>query len=398
MAIQWIDDPQLAWESKRIFVRVDWNVPLDERGTIVDDSRIQAVIPTLRFLMEQGAKLVVASHLGRPNGKPRPGLSMEKPAERLQALLNQDVVVAQDCVGDGLRRLSNEIPKGGILVIENLRFHSGEEKNDSVFAKQLAVLADAYVNDAFGVCHRAHASVAALPALMPTCAGGFLIRQELESLKRLRVQPAHPYVVILGGNKVADKLLLVKNLIERVDRILIGGAMAYTFLKAKGENVGQSPVEMEQLVSVRSILLRAEQRGVAVVLPVDHVVATSLERNAPTRVVAANGFLPNEIGLDIGPQTQALFTSLIANQGTLFWNGPLGMFSQEAYTKGTKAVLQKVCESQAYRVVGGGDSALALHQLGLADRVSYVSTGGGASLAFVEGRHLPGLSGIGYDG
>lgn len=397
MAIRWIDDIGDSLAGKRVLCRVDFNVPLTDEGQVADDERIRAALPTLRWLTERGARVLVASHLGRPKGKPKEGLSLEPAAERLQALLERDVIFSDDCVGDGVKKLSLEMPQGGILVLENLRFHAGEEKNDEGFARQLADNADVYVDDAFGAAHRAHASVDALTRFVPQCFGGMLLRKEVEALSSLLRGPRRPYVAILGGAKVSDKLGVLSKLMERVDKLLIGGAMAYTFLKAQGHDIGASRYEEDRLAIAASVLANAEKRGVELILPSDHVVATAFDAAAPSRVVETGAFAPGEMGLDIGPVSRAAFAAALEGAGTVFWNGPMGVFEWSAFSSGTMAVMQAVAQSPAFTVVGGGDSVAALNQGGMHERISHVSTGGGASLEFLEGRALPGLMALGYE-
>ncbi len=398
MAIGWVDDAALEWEGKRVFCRVDFNVPLTENGRILDDSRIVAALPTIRFLREKGAKIVLASHLGRPKGKPRPQMSLEPVAVRLHELIDQDIVFAEDCVGDGVRRLSMELPAGGILMLENLRFYSGEEKNDDSFARLLAQTADAYVDDAFGAAHRAHASIVGVPEHLRQHAGGMLLRQEVEALDRLRKNPKRPYVAILGGAKVSDKISLMVQLLQRVDKIIVGGAMANTFLKAKGENIGASRFEEDKLATAHNILQKAHTAGVEILLPIDHVVTTEFAASAQGRVAESNQIGESEMSLDIGPKTRTLFCGALPNDGTIFWNGPMGVFEWANFCAGTNAVAEAVAGSHAFTVAGGGDTIAALNGLKLLSHISHVSTGGGASLDFLQGAKLPGLAVLGYEG
>lgn len=396
MTIRWIDDPELDVEGKRVLLRVDFNVPLAPDGSVADDERIRAALPTIQLLLDKGAKVMVASHLGRPKGKPKEGLSLEPVAVALQKLLSRDVIFSDDCVGDGVKKLVTQLAPGGVVVLENLRFHAGEEKNDEGFARQLAELVDVYVNDAFGAAHRAHASVDAVVRLVPEARGGLLLRKEVEALSTLLRQPARPYVAILGGAKVSDKLGVLSKLMERVDKLLIGGAMAYTFLKAKGLNIGASRFEEDRLQIAASILANAEKRGVELLLPEDHVVAKAFAADADNRVVSVDGFDADEMGLDIGPATQASYAAALDGAGTIFWNGPMGVFEWEAFSEGTLSVMRAVAGSAAFTVVGGGDSVAALNQGGMHSQISHVSTGGGASLEFLEGRALPGLAALGH--
>lgn len=397
MSIRWIDEPGLDVEGKCVLCRVDFNVPFAPDGSVADDERIRAALPTIQFLLDKGAKLLVASHLGRPKGKPKDGLSLEPVAVALQKLLSRDVIFSDDCVGDGVKKLVGQMEPGGIVVLENLRFHAGEEKNDEGFARQLAEFVDVYVNDAFGAAHRAHSSVDAVARMVPEACGGLLLRKEVEALSNLLQQPARPYVAILGGAKVSDKLGVLSKLMERVDKLLIGGAMAYTFLKAKGLNIGASRFEEDRLQIAASILANAEKRGVELLLPEDHVVASAFDADAANRVVDIDGFAAEEMGLDIGPATRANYAAALEGAGTIFWNGPMGVFEWSAFSEGTLSVMRSVAGSAAYTVVGGGDSVAALNQGGMHSQISHVSTGGGASLEFLEGRALPGLVALGYN-
>ena len=397
MSIRWIDEPGLEVEGKRVLCRVDFNVPLAPDGSVADDERIRAALPTIQLLLDKGAKVMVASHLGRPKGKPKEGLSLEPVAVALQKLLSRDVIFSDDCVGDGVKKLVGQMDPGGIVVLENLRFHAGEEKNDEGFARQLAEFVDVYVNDAFGAAHRAHSSVDAVVRLVPEACGGLLLRKEVEALSNLLQQPARPYVAILGGAKVSDKLGVLSKLMDRVDKLLIGGAMAYTFLKAKGLNIGASRFEEDRLQIASSVLANAEKRGVELLLPEDHIVASEFAADATNRVVGVDGFEAEEMGLDIGPATQTAYAAALEGAGTIFWNGPMGVFEWSAFSEGTLSVMRSVAASNAYTVVGGGDSVAALNQGGMHNQISHVSTGGGASLEFLEGRALPGLVALGYN-
>jgi phosphoglycerate kinase len=397
MAVTWVDDPACDVEGKRVFMRVDFNVPLED-GNVADDERIRAALPTIKLLREKGARLMLASHLGRPKGKARPELSLEPAAARLQELLGGEIIFADDCVGDGVRRLSQDLRPGGVMVLENLRFHAGEEKNEDGFARQLADNADVWVNDAFGAAHRAHASTAGMAAHVDARFGGLLMRREVEALSALLRGPARPFVAVLGGAKVSDKVQVLGKLLEKVDRMIIGGAMAYTFLKAKGEEIGSSRCEDDRLQLVKSVIEKAEQRGVLLMLPTDHVAARAFEDNAEHRVIGPGEFEPDEMGLDIGPTTRLEFAGAIGDAGTIFWNGPMGVFEWDAFAAGTMAVMEAVAGAKkAFSVVGGGDSVAAVNAGGAHDRMSHVSTGGGASLELIEGKRLPGLVALGYE-
>jgi phosphoglycerate kinase len=379
--------------GKRVFLRVDFNVPL-EGGAIADDTRVRASLPTLRLLVERDARVIVASHLGRPKGKANSAFSLAPVAARLRELLGRPVAMADDCVGDAAGSRARDLAPGGVLLLENLRFHPGEETNDDGFARQLAGLAELYVDDAFGAAHRAHASVAAITRHLRPAAAGLLMHQELLALGRLRDQPDKPYVALLGGAKVSDKIVLVERLIDRADIILIGGAMAYTFLKAAGVPVGGSRVEADRVEAAGAILERARASAVRLLLPVDHVVAATAAAGAASRCTPDASIPEGMVGLDIGPKTRAAFAAEIARARTLFWNGPLGLFETAPYDEGTLAAATAIASSEAFSVVGGGDSVAAVTRLGLADRFSHVSTGGGASLEFLSGLDLPGVAAL----
>ena len=391
MALRTLDALQLA--GKRVFIRVDFNVPLDEHGKVSDDQRIRAALPTIRRAVEQKAKVILASHLGRPKGKPedRKKLSLLPVAERLQELLDQDVIFADDCVGDGVKKLVRELKDGQVLLLENLRFHPEEEANDEGFAKELASLADVWVNDAFGTAHRAHASTAGMARFVKEKAAGFLIQREVEFLGRALARPEKPFVAILGGAKVSDKIKVLENLLGKADALCIGGAMAYTFLKAQGVPVGKSKVEADKLDLARSLLEKAKARGVDFLLPVDHVCAKEAQESAAKVVVGERAIPDDLIGLDIGPKTLDRYRQKVLAAKTVFWNGPMGLFEQKPWAEGTFGVARAMAESAAVTVVGGGDSAAAVEEAGLVAKMTHVSTGGGASLEFVEGRELPGI-------
>jgi phosphoglycerate kinase len=388
--------------GKRVFVRADLNVPLDGT-TITDDGRIRAVLPTIARLAEAGARVIVASHLGRPKGAPDPAFSLAPAAARLGELLGTDVAFAADTVGDSAKAVVAGLADGQVAVIENLRFNPGETAKDDAergaFADQLAGLADLYVGDGFGAVHRKHASVFDLPARLPHAAGG-LIATEVGVLKKLTEDVKRPYAVVLGGAKVSDKLGVIDHLLEKADRILIGGGMAFTFLKAQGHEVGSSLLQEDQIPAVRGYLKRAEERGVEFVLPVDFLVAEQfpdLKTKAPTHpeTVAADAMPAGKMGLDNGPETCALYASKLADAATVFWNGPMGVFEHPEYAEGTRAVAQALLDSSAFTVVGGGDSAAAVRILGFDENAfGHISTGGGASLEYLEGKTLPGLAAL----
>ncbi len=387
MAVRTLDELDL--NEKRVFVRVDFNVPVKD-GKVTDDQRIRAALPTIERAIQSKAKVILASHLGRPKGKRNPDYSLEPAGQRLSELLNQDVALADDCVGDGVRKMVQDLPVGKVMLLENLRFHPGEEANDSAFAKELASLADVWVMDAFGTAHRAHASTAGMAKYVRERAAGFLVRAELDYLGSALDDPKQPFVVILGGAKVSDKIKVIDTLFTRCRTLLIGGAMAYTFLAAKGTSVGASRVEKDAVERAERILGRAAERGVELLLPVDHVVARDLEGDKRT-ITEGENIPVGMMGLDIGPRTIDLFAKRIKSAGTVFWNGPLGMFENPAFAAGTISTAKTLAESGCVSVVGGGDSAAATYQAGVADEITHVSTGGGASLELVEGRELPGV-------
>jgi phosphoglycerate kinase len=386
-AVPTLDD--LDASGKRVFVRADLNVPLRE-GKVADDLRVRASVPTIEHLLAQGASVVVASHLGRPKGAPDPAYSMAPVAARLGELLDREVIVASDVIGDDARRKADDLEAGEVLLLENLRFDPGETANDDVFADALAGLADVYVDDAFGASHRAHASISGIPARIPGYAG-FLLARELEVLGGLLADPARPYIAVLGGAKVSDKLTVLRNLLQRVDAIAVGGAMAYTFLVAEGVEVGASRVEEDQVDTVRDLVAEAREREVEVLLPQDVVVAPEFSETAPAERVTIGEIPADHLGLDIGPETAAAFAEAIRRAGSVFWNGPMGVFEWEPFSHGTRTVAQAMAGASGFTVVGGGDSAAAIREFGLDEQVDHVSTGGGASLELLEGKELPGV-------
>ncbi len=377
--------------GKRVFLRADFNVPLAD-GRVADPTRIEATLPTLRLLLERGAApVVVASHLGRPKGAPDPRYSLRPVAEALAALLGRPVTFAPDCIGEATEQLVRAAGAGGVVLLENLRFHPGEERNDPAFAAALARLADVYVDDAFGAAHRAHASIVGVAAALRERAAGLLLAREVEVLSRLLAAPAQPFVAVLGGAKASDKIGVIENLIGRVQTFLIGGAMAYTFLRAQGHSVGRSRVEEDKVGVARETLARAARTGVRVLLPSDHVVADRPEAGAATAIVATEAFPADRIGVDIGPATARRFRDEITAAATVLWNGPMGIFEIDAFAAGTMAIAAALAACRGTTVVGGGDSVAALRRAGAERAVTHVSTGGGASLEFLEGRELPGL-------
>ncbi|MEN6535832.1 MAG: phosphoglycerate kinase [Bryobacteraceae bacterium] len=375
-------------KNKRVFIRVDFNVPLAAGGQeITSDKRIKASLPTIKYALEQGAGLVLASHLGRPKGKVNPEMSMKPVAKRLEELLGRPVKMAPDCIGPEVEAMKPA--PGEVLLLENLRFHPEEEKNDPEFSKKLASLCDVYVNDAFGSAHRAHASTEGMTKFVSKCAGGFLMDKELEYLTKATKNPEHPCIAILGGAKVSDKIEVIKNLMKSVDKILIGGAMAYTFMKSQGKPTGKSLVEADKVDLAKELLATA---GGKLLLPVDHVVAAELKEGAENEVVET---IPEgKMGLDIGPKTIAAYTVEINAAKTIIWNGPMGVFEKPPFDKGTVALAKAVANSTAISVVGGGDSEKAIKSAGVADKISHISTGGGASLEFLSGLELPGVAAL----
>lgn len=389
--IRYLKDLQLV--GKTAFIRVDFNVPLD--GTrITDDARVRAALPTIQFVRQAGGKVVLASHLGRPKGGREEKYSLLPVAEHLAGLLGTDVVFAEDCAGDGVQKVIHDLPAGGVLLLENLRFHAAEEKADPIFAAHLASLADVYINDAFGTAHRAHASTYTMVQHFTDTAraAGLLVEKELTALGPLLLAPAKPYVAIMGGSKVSDKIKIIENLLGKVDTLLIGGAMAYTFLKAQGHAVGSSLVEQDRVDLAKQLLKSAESRKTRVVLPEDHIVSESIQ--GVGSACSTVSIPPGMAGFDIGPETLKSFRSFIEKASTVIWNGPVGVFEKEAFHRGTFAVANAVADCKAMVVVGGGDSAAALAAAGRVADVTHVSTGGGASLEFLEGVDLPGIAAL----
>lgn len=385
---------QLDLKGKRVFVRVDFNVPLDAEGRVTDDTRIRETLPTIRHALEKEARVILASHLGRPKGKRVPEMSLAPAARRLSELLGRPVETAPDCVGPEAEQAVKRLKPGEVVLLENLRFHPEEEKNDPAFAASLAALADVYVDDAFGAAHRAHASTAAMVGLVKEAAAGFLLQKEIRYLAGALKDPARPFLTILGGAKVSDKIGVVRNLLPRVNGMLIGGGMANTFLWARGLSVGGSKVEEDKGEEARAILGEAEKLGVEILLPVDVVAAKAFTPDAESRVVPVSDIPSGWLALDIGPETICAFCDRIRRAGTIVWNGPMGVFEMAPFAEGTRKVAQAVAAGQAVSIVGGGDSVAALEKEGLKDRITHVSTGGGASLEFLEGKMLPGIQAL----
>jgi phosphoglycerate kinase len=385
----------LTLKGQRVFMRVDFNVPL-KNGVIGDDTRIRSSLPTIQYALEQGATVILASHLGRPKGKPNPEFSLRPIADRLSQLLGQPVTFADDCIGDEAANAVRTAQAGSrVVLLENLRFHPEEEKNDAGFAKALASLADLYVDDAFGAAHRAHASVDAITRVLPKAAAGLLMEQELKYLGHVLESPERPFVSIIGGAKVSDKLEVIENLLGKVDRLIIGGAMAYTFFKSRGIPVGKSLVEDDKLDAARAIEADAASRKITLALPTDHVVADRFDANAATEILkVGDPKIGDRLGLDIGPATIAAYEALLADAKTVVWNGPMGVFEMDAFAAGTNAVAKAVAAVKGTTIIGGGDSIAAIKKAGMADRITHISTGGGASLEFLGGRTLPGVAAL----
>lgn len=380
--------------SKKVLVRVDFNVPLDADKNVTDDKRIQAALPTIQYLLDQNAKVILVSHLGRPKGEVNPEFSMQPVANRLQQLLpNTKIVFATDIVGDGAKKAIDSMKDGEIVLLENVRFDPRETKNDPEFAQELASLADIFVLDAFGTSHRAHASTEGVAHDLPAVAG-FLLDKELDILGNALDNPKRPFVVILGGAKISDKIGVIKNLLSKADTLLIGGGMANTFIKAQGYDMGASLVDEDSLDLAKQLIAQAKEKGVKMLLPIDLVVADKFDANAEHKVVAIDAVPAGWLALDIGPETEKLYAGEIVGAQTVIWNGPMGVFEMPAFAEGTKAVAQACADSKGTTIIGGGDSASAVKKLGFADKVTHISTGGGASLEFLEGIELPGVAAL----
>ena len=379
----------LGLSNKRVFMRVDFNVPIED-GRITDDNRITASLPSITYVLDKGGYLILASHLGRPKGKPEPKYSLKPVASKLSELLGKPVQFAPDCVGPEVQKMASALKPGEVLLLENLRFHAEEEKNDPAFAQQLASLCDVYVNDAFGTAHRAHASTAGIARYVSSAAAGLLMQKELEALSHALTKAEKPYVAIVGGAKISDKIELIENFINIANTILIGGAMTYTFLRAKGIETGKSLVEVDKIGLAKDLLARASTRSVSIELPVDHVVASGFD-STDAQVTAVEKTPADRMGLDIGPQTIKKYSDIVRQAKTIVWNGPMGVFEKPQFAQGTFAIARAVAESNAFSIVGGGDSAAAVAQSGVESKITHISTGGGAALEFLSGRKLPGV-------
>jgi phosphoglycerate kinase len=385
---------QLDIAGKKIFLRADFNVPVDKNGNIPDDTRIRATLPTLNYALSKNAKIILTSHLGRPKGKPEPEFSLAPVARRLGELLKKEVKLAPDCIGPEVEKMVAAMKPGEVILLENLRFHKEEEKNDPGFSQSLAKLAEVYVNDAFAVSHRAHASVEGATKFFKDKAAGFLMKDELHYLGKVMENPSRPLVGVIGGAKVSGKLEVLQNLAPRVDRLIIGGGMAFTFLKSLGINIGKSLVEDELTKTAKEILEAADKKGVKVYLPVDFVIADKMDPSAQTKVVPVDKIPPDWMGLDIGPETLIRFGEVLKDAKTILWNGPMGVFEMAPFSKGTMGMVRHIVSSGALSVVGGGDTDTAVHKSGEADKISYISTAGGAFLELLEGKRLPGVEAL----
>jgi len=385
---------QIDLKGKRVLCRFDYNVPLDALQNITDDTRIRATLPTINYALDEGAKVIIISHLGRPKGKRKEELSLAPVAKRLSRLLKKEVKMAPDCVGDEVEEMIRRLVPGDVILLENLRFHPEEEKNDDEFAKKLASYADVYIDDAFGNAHRAHASNVAITKYVKECAGGFLMKKEINYLKGCVEKPARPFVAIIGGSKVSGKLEALVNLIKKVDKMIIGGGMAFTFLKALGFEVGRSLVEDELIPKAKEVMETAKALGVKFYLPVDCVMAEDMSAEAETKIVPVQEMNSHWMGLDIGPATITLFTEALSNAKTIVWNGPMGVFEIDAFSRGTSALVHSIANSYAITIVGGGDTDVAVHRTGESDKITYISTGGGASLELLEGKELPAIAAL----
>jgi len=381
----------LDLKGKRVFIRADFNVPLDDNLNITDDRRIRSTLPTINYAIDEGARVILSSHFGRPRGKRDPRLSLAPVAKRLQRLLNKEVIFSSECIGSQVEGLVSKMKEGDVLLLENLRYHPGEEENSEEFARALARLADIYVNDAFGTAHRAHASIVGVPKLLPS-ASGFLLKKEIEYLKGATENPVRPFVAILGGSKASGKIGVLEHLADKVDKVLIGGAVAYTFIKAMGYEVGDSLVEEDMLETAQRIRRNLKGLGIKFYLPVDCVIAQGIEPGIETKIIPTLEIPKGWAALDIGPATAKLFSEAIQDAKTILWNGPMGVFEIDAFSRGTFAIAHAVADAYALTIVGGGDTDFAVHRAGVSDAISFISTGGGATLQLLQGKELPGIA------
>lgn len=384
---------ELNIKGKKVFIRVDFNVPFDDNLRITDDSRIRSTVPTINYAIDEGAKVILASHLGRPKGKPDPRYSLAPVAKRLQRLLDKEVLFAPDCIGPQVENMISKMKDGDVLLLENLRYHAEEEKNDEAFAKNLSRTADFFVNDAFGAAHRAHASTVGITKFLPSAAG-FLMKKEIEYLKGVVENPIRPFVAVLGGAKVSGKIGVLEHLEDKVDKVLVGGGMAFTFIRAMGYEVGDSLVESEMLETAQRIRKKLKNAGIKFYLPVDCVISQTLEPGAETKIVPTMEIPKGWKALDIGPATVKLFSEALENAKTILWNGPMGVFEIDAFSRGTFSIAHAVADAYALTIVGGGDTDLAVHRAGVTNALSFISTGGGASLQLLEGKELPGIAAL----
>ena len=390
--MKFIDEIDL--KDKRVLFRFDFNVPMNGSLNITDDTRIRTVLPTVNYALDEGAKVIIISHLGRPKGKVVPEMSLAPVAKRLTRLLGKDVRILKDCIGDEVKQVVAELQPGDVLLLENLRFHPEETANDEAFARELAGFCDVYIDDAFGNAHRSHASNVGITKFVPICGAGFLIKQELNYFKKVIDKPARPFVVIIGGSKVSGKMEALSNLITKVDKMIIGGGIAFTFLKALGYSIGKSIVKDDLIPMAHEVMTKAKKLGVKFYLPIDCVIAENKSAEAESKIVPVQEINANWLGLDIGPATITLFTQALGNAKTIVWNGPMGVFEIDAYSRGTSALAHSVANSYALTIVGGGDTDVAVHKTGESDKITYISTGGGASLQFLEGKVLPAIEAL----
>ncbi|MCX5809468.1 MAG: phosphoglycerate kinase [Proteobacteria bacterium] len=389
---------QINLKDKRVFIRCDFNVPMDKQGNITDDARIRAHLPTINYATDAGSKVILASHLGRPKGKKSEEFSLRPAAKVLSGLLGKEVIFADDCIGEGVEKAVSNMKDGDVILLENLRFHSGEEKNDVEFAGKLARLCDVYIDDAFAVSHRKAASNAAITEFVKSCAAGFLLKNEIEYFNKAMKNPARPFVAIIGGAKVSDKIGVLENLLEKVDTLIVGGGMAFTFIRAMGYETGNSLCEVEMLDKARTIMEKAKEKKVNLCLPVDCVIAEKAAADTEVRVCKIEEIPKDWMGLDIGPGTISAFSDALRGVKTIIWNGPMGVFELEPFSKGTFSIAASVAKSGALSIIGGGDTDLAVHRAGVSDKISYISTGGGAFLELLEGKTMPAVEALENNG